>query len=104
MFKRVGGEDVALSLAVLSSTQMGTVFENVGMNNISVIHYLDGNNHAYRLLDQILFDKSIENIAIQPKDHEYANQVTQNIINNLCKLNNLLMVEPRGKVPLKIEY
>lgn len=103
LFRRLGGEDVALSLAILQSTQMGTAFENVGMDDISVLHYLDGNNHAYRILDKILYGKTIEHVVITPEDHAYANNVTQNIVHRLQQIQGWLSVEPKGKIPLKVE-
>ena len=103
LFKRVGGEDVALSLAVLQSTQMGTAFEDVGIDEIAVLHYLEGQNHAYRLLDKILYDKPIEGVIIKPEDQAYADDVTQNIVKRLQQLNNWLSTENKGKIPLKVE-
>lgn len=102
VFKHFGGEEVALSLAVLQSCQMGTAFDDVGMTEISVEYHYHSNVHAQRLLDTILFDELISNIT--QEDIQKANAVTQAIVERLQQLKTWLEVNPKGKIPLHIQF
>ncbi|AUZ06153.1 MULTISPECIES: glycosyltransferase family 2 protein [Vitreoscilla] len=101
LFRRLGGEDVALGLAVLQVTQMGVAFDNVGLNDITVLHYCRPNMHAYRLLDTVLFAQSQNHIT--QADHDAAQNVTDNIVSRLQNLQTWLSVQPKGKIPLQVE-
>lgn len=100
LFRRLGGEDVALGLAVLQTTQMGVAFDDVGLDEIGVLHYCRPNMHAYRLLDSILFGQHAQHINAQT--HQQADAVTQNIVSRLQNISLWLNVQPKGKVPLKV--
>lgn len=103
IFRRLGGEDVALSLAILATCQMGTAFENVGMEHIAIEYHAHPSVHALRLLDTILFHKD-QSQHIQQEDFEQANAVTQRIVQRLAQLKTWLEVQPKGKIPLVIEF
>ena len=101
LFRRLGGEDVALSLAVLQATQMAVAFDEVGLQEIAVKHYCRPNMHAYRLLDGVLFQKSNQHISTD--DKEQADAVTAQIVSRLNQLNKWLQVQPKGKVPMQVQ-
>lgn len=101
LFRQLGGEDVALSLAVLQLTQMGVAFNDVGVDNIRVRHYCRPNMHAYRLLDAVLFNAHAQEITQEAQ--QQADAVTANIVARLQRLQTWLQTEPKGKLPLKVE-
>ena len=101
LFRRLGGEDVALGLAVLASSQMGTAFDQVGLDDIAVLHHCRPNMYAYKLLDGVLFGLSRSDITAA--DQQQAQAVTDDIVLRLQQLQQWLHTEHKGKVPLQVE-
>ena len=101
LFRRLGGEDVALGLAVLASSQMGTAFDDVGLDEIAVLHHCRPDMYAYKLLDGVLFGLGRSDIT--EADQQEAQVVTDGIVSRLQQLQQWLHTEHKGKVPLKVE-
>lgn len=101
LFRRLGGEDVALGLAVLASSQMGTAFDDVGLDEIAVLHHCRPDMYAYKLLDGVLFGLGRSDIT--EADQQEAQAVTDGIVSRLQQLQQWLHTEHKGKVPLKVE-
>lgn len=100
LFRRFGGEDVALSLAVLQTCVMGTAFEQVGMDGIAVLHHCRPNMHAYKLLDAVLFGATRTDIS--PEDQRQADAVTARIASRLRSIAAWTQPKQAGKLPLNV--
>nr|WP_315044233.1 glycosyltransferase family A protein [uncultured Moraxella sp.] len=99
LFRTFGGEDGALGIALANTTQVGTLFEP---NHQGVIHYCREGMHAQRLLDAYLFDKHDD--AITETHLQYANQVTQRIMENIRCIAPVIDEKNIGRKPILIEY
>lgn len=101
LFRRLGGEDVALSRAVLDTTLMGTAFDEVGMDGIAVLHHCRPNMHAYKLLDGVLFGANRTDVTAA--DQQQAQAITDRIAARLRQIPVWLNTQHTGKLPLKVE-
>ncbi|WP_066801420.1 glycosyltransferase family 2 protein [Moraxella oblonga] len=96
LFKKFGGEDGALGLATIDTTSVATLFENYGFA-IGVNYYCHDNMHTRHLFDAILFGKNTRHVL--PDDMAKANQSTQNAIDRIQKLQQILSAK-KGKMPI----
>ncbi|KLT73326.1 glycosyltransferase [Neisseria arctica] len=94
IFKRFGGEDAALGIALTRSSVVGTLF---GENEPGVLHYCRKGMHAERLLDTALFNRSHSEITND--DLAAAEAVTQRICSRLNSIRNSLP-QQTGIMPL----
>lgn len=96
LFKRHGGEDAALGLALHASVMVGTLFDQTG------VHYRHKNgSHGERLLNTYLHDQAPEGITTL--DINQANAVTERIKTTLTNLRPILAKEHHQAVPLMVE-
>lgn len=99
LFKRLGGEDGALGIALVKSTAVGTLFEEKYQG---VKLYCRPGMHAEGLLRAALFNEHHENIT--HNDMAYANRVTEKIIKRLKQCQSILQVNDAGRRPISIDY
>lgn len=99
IFKKFGGEDGALGIALTKTTMVGTLFEP---EHAGVKHYCRANMHATRLLNAKLFNQYDKNITA--KHLQYAEQTTQRIITQVSNTAVALSAQPVGVRPIHIEY
>lgn len=96
LFKKHGGEDAALGLALHDSVMVGTLFEHPGV----MYRYREG-SHCERLLNVHLFEKFPMNITAE--DVAQADQVTAHIKNSLLSLRMTIRAEGGAVVPLHVQ-
>ena len=96
LFRRFGGEDVALGNALNQSTMVGTLFDEPGVQ-----HYYRAGMHAERLLRAHLCDE--HNADIAAEDHAHAHAVTARIRASLAQLRQSLQAGEHNVVPLLVE-
>lgn len=99
LFRRLGGEDGALGIALAEMTAVGTLFDDM---HRGVLHYCRDGMHAERLLDAYLFDK--HDPRITPEDAAYARAITDRIKERLASLRPILNETAIGRRPLILEY
>ena len=97
LFRRLGGEDGALGLATVGSSVVGTLFDD---NEPAVLHYWRDDIHAAHLLDAILFNQNPRHVTAH--DIQRANQVTQQIQQQLGSLKTILAAPQTGVMPLLV--
>ncbi|UOO83005.1 glycosyltransferase family 2 protein [Uruburuella testudinis] len=95
LFKRFGGEDAALGIALTRSSIVGTLF---GANEPAVLHYYRPGMHAERLLDAALFAQTAPRISAA--DLAAAEAVSQRISRQLTDLHACLTPPQTGIMPL----
>lgn len=98
LFRHFGGEDAALGNAFNQATVVGTIFTD---QPAGVLHYYHPHNHAIRILETGLFNRSIANI--EPYILK-AKQITASIIRQLESTQKLLSFSQKGIMPIYIEY
>lgn len=96
LFRRLGGEDGALGLALVANTVVGTLFDE---RVPAVNHHYRAGIHGARLLDALLFGH-LTNIT--QADLDYANQVTACIGRRLQHTLQLLAVPQTGVMALQV--
>ena len=99
LFRKVGGEDGALGIALATRTLVGTLFEP---SYAGVVHYCRDGMHAERLLNAYLFNQ--HDPVIRQDDINFANQVTQKIIHNLNTVMPIVNTQDIGRKPIRISY
>lgn len=99
LFRRLGGEDGALGIALAETTAVGTLFE---AQHRGVLHYCRDGMHAERLLDAYLFDRPDPRIT--PEATAYARTVTERIKRQLAAVRPIVHQTAAGRRPLIIEY
>lgn len=97
LFKELGGEDGALGIATTKVSYVATAFNDQG-----VLHYCREGMHAERLLDTILFDKHIAEVTEEKMAQ--ANQITDEICDQIKKLKQSLNSEEIGVKPLVLSW
>jgi len=97
VFRRLGGEDGALAIALHTRLQFGTLFGEPG-----VIYQFRPGAHAERLLTA-QFSGEIPP-EISPEDFARSRAVTQAIGERLESLRLILAQSPPGGAPLKVEW
>ncbi len=81
---------------------MGTAFDDVGLDEIAVLHHCRPDMYAYKLLDGVLFGLGRSDIT--EADQQDAQAVTDGIVARLQQVQQWLHTEHKGKVPLKVEF
>lgn len=99
LFRRLGGEDGALGVALAESTMVGTLFEPT---HRGVLNYCRDGMHAQRLLDAYLFDQTDSKIS--DDDLVAAHTVSERIKRQLASIRPVLVNEQIGRKPLIITY
>lgn len=98
LFRRFGGEDVALGNAFNKATIVGTIFTN---NPAAVLHYYHPNIHARKILESGLFQNLADDLS---QYIAQAEAITDTIATRLSSLKLLVSNEQTGVMPLYIEY
>lgn len=97
LFKRFGGEDVALGNAFNAATLVGTIFSD---NPPGVLHFYHNNIHAQKVLDAGLFGIK----AIEAQQHiPQAEQITVTITTRLMQLSDIVTGK-KGVMPIYLQY
>lgn len=96
LFRRFGGEDAALGLALHDTVMVGTLFEDVG-----VLYRYKSGSHCQRLLNAHLFQHMPEGLLQNHLDE--ANAVTERIVQNLKRMSGVLAGSMGKVVPLLVE-
>lgn len=96
LFRRLGGEDGALGLALVANGIVGTLFDECVP---AVHHHYRQGIHAVRLLENLLFEKSSD---ITQAQLDFANQVTACIGKQLQHTLQLLAVPQTGVMALQV--
>lgn len=99
LFRRLGGEDGALGIALAEMTAVGTLFDDT---HKGVLHYCRDGMHAERLLDAYLFGK--HDPRITPDAAAYARATTERIKAQLAAIRPVVNEDAIGRRPLIIEY
>ncbi len=99
LFRRLGGEDGALGLALVANTVVGILFDE---RVPAVNHYYRLGIHGERLLNVLLY--GISPMGVEQADFEYANQVTNTIGKQLKSIQTILNVKQTGVMPLQIQF
>lgn len=99
LFKKLGGEDAALGIALARSTMVGTLFAEP---HAGVLHYCREGMHAERLLNAHLFQ--IHDQRISSHEFQQAENVTQSIIQCLEQLKPILNFTNVGRREILVEY
>ncbi|MCF7529788.1 glycosyltransferase family 2 protein [Neisseria lisongii] len=99
LFRRFGGEDAALGIALTRSSVVGTLFSE---QDAAVRHIYRPGIHAEKLLDSALF--GIQNPNLTAQHLEQAEAVTQTICRCLNELAAHTAFEQRGIMPLQVNY
>lgn len=99
LFKRLGGEDGALGVAVSQSALVGTLFEP---ERAGVLNYCRDGMHAERLLDAYLFNKVASEIS--DEDRACADAISERIKTQLANMRTVLNASEIGRKPLIITY
>ena len=99
LFRRFGGEDAALGIALTRSAVVGTLF---GSEDAAVIHRYRTGIHAERLLDAALFGIAPEGMTAQHQAE--AEAVTQRICDTLGSLKTTLAFPQTGITALRADY
>lgn len=97
LFRELGGEDGALGIATTKISSVATIFNDVG-----VLNYCREGMHAERLLDAILFNR--KDSRITEEKMVQANQVTEQICQNINLLKTCLNSENIGITPYYLEW
>lgn len=97
LFRELGGEDGALGIATTQISSVATAFNDVG-----VLHYCREGMHAERLLNAILFNQ--KDSRITEEKMVQANQVTEQICQNINLLKTCLNSENIGITPYHLEW
>ena len=100
LFRRLGGEDGALGLATVASCGVATLFDQLAAENIGVDFYCRPGMHAERLFDAMLFGSLPA--GVDAAAQQQAQAVTQEVINRLQQLHQILASPERGKLPLQL--
>lgn len=99
LFRRLGGEDAALGIALAESSMVGTLFDDV---HAGVLHYYHKNIHATRLLDAALF--GISDPKICDTDMAAAHAISERIKRQLTAIYPIINNESIGRTPLVLTY
>lgn len=99
LFRRFGGEDAALGIALTRAAVVGTLF---GDNDPAVIHNHRPGIHAEKLLDAALFGKMPDGMT--ERHQAEAEAVTQRICNALATVKTALAHPQTGITELKTDY
>ncbi|HGO5855160.1 TPA: glycosyltransferase family 2 protein [Mannheimia haemolytica] len=97
LFRELGGEDGALGIATTQISSVATTFNDVG-----VLNYCREGMHAERLLNAILFNQ--QDLNITQEKVAQANQVTEQICQNINILKTCLDSENIGIKPYHLEW
>lgn len=95
LFRRFGGEDAALGIALTRTSVVGTLF---GEDEPAVLHYCRDGMHAERLLDLALFN--IPHPHIHTDHLAQAEAVTERICRQLAAAREALSPPQTGIMPL----
>lgn len=96
LFRRLGGEDGALGIALTRLTTVGTLFEEPGVE-----HHYHAGMHAERLLDMHLWNKA--DPRVQPADLVVAEEVTARIVRQVQELRWSLAQDQGAICPLLVQ-
>ncbi|MDO5058614.1 MAG: glycosyltransferase family A protein [Neisseria sp.] len=99
LFRRFGGEDVALGRAFLQCSIVATVF---GDNVPAVRHTLHPNAHAWQLLDSMLFGKMPEGIG--EAERQQADSISATIAERLRSVAPVLNTAQTGVCPMEVTW
>ncbi len=103
LFRRLGGEDAALGIALCEAAAVGTLFD---APHAGVLHYCRDGMHAERLLDAHLFNLMDDKITEAARSEAAA--VTARIKANLARLapimTPIISGENVGRRPLIVSY
>lgn len=91
LFRRLGGEDGALGIALTRACVVGTLF---GRDEAAVRHYLRPQSHAFRLLDAMLFGQNATQLGAA--ELAEAEAVSAEIAVSLTALRDCLAVPQSG--------
>lgn len=95
LFRRFGGEDAALGIAMTRVGVVGTLFDSPGVH-----HFYRAGIHASYLLDSHLFGQAAH---ATEEDFAQAEAVTQRICQRLRALQTVLAVPQSGTCPLYVQ-
>ena len=98
-FRKFGGEDAALGIALTRSSVVGTLF---GAEDAAVRHVYRRGIHAERLLDTAIF--GMTPAGIDEKHQIEAEAVTQRICANLAEVKAHLSFGQTGIMDLQVSY
>ncbi|QEY23447.1 glycosyltransferase family 2 protein [Neisseria animalis] len=99
LFRRFGGEDAALGIALTRSSVVATAFDEQAA---AVRHRYRAGIHAERLLDVALFGRQPERIT--EEDRSRAEAVTEAICRRLAEVKAHAEFSQTGIMPLKLTY
>ncbi|STZ75606.1 glycosyltransferase family A protein [Bergeriella denitrificans] len=99
LFKRFGGEDGALGIAMIRSSVVGTLFDGGAPG---VRHRYRAGIHAERLLDEVLFGR--RPAALSPEHIGEAEAVTERICRRLAEVKAHAAFEQNGVMPVSPVY
>ena len=99
LFRKFGGEDAALGIALTRSSVVGTLF---GTEDAAVRHVYRRGIHAERLLDTAIF--GMTPAGIDEKHQIEAEAVTQRICANLAEVKAHLSFGQTGTMDLQVSY
>ena len=99
LFRKFGGEDGALGIALTRSSVVGTLFDD---NDAAVCHRYRTGIHAEHLLNAVLFDKARSDIT--DTDYAEAEAVTQRICNRLEEIRSHAQHPQNGIMKLHAQY
>ncbi|MDO4450197.1 MAG: glycosyltransferase family 2 protein [Moraxella sp.] len=98
LFKKFGGEDGALGLATIDTATVATLFDNQGFD-VGVNYHCHDTMYANHLFNAMLFGENVRHVS--PDDVAKANQSTQNAINRVQKLRQILSAQ-KGKMSITL--
>ncbi len=96
LFRRLGGEDGALGIALTQLTTVGTLFDEPGVE-----HHYHAGMHAERLLDLHLWNKA--DPRVQPADLVVAEEVTARIVQQVQGVRRSLAQDQGVICPLLVQ-
>lgn len=96
LFKQLGGEDAALTLALPSQMHIGTLFDEPG-----VLHYCQAGTHAERLLRSHLFGETPEGVT--PEVLAQANAISARITQQVESVRMALNMPQKGVAVMVVE-
>ncbi|MEK6424332.1 MAG: glycosyltransferase family A protein [Burkholderia gladioli] len=97
LFRRLGGEDGALSVGVQARIRTGTLFDDPGVE-----HECAQGNHVIQLLDALLHGK--QPAGVTDEAMRESNAVVQRIAAGLDALHAVLGAPTGGALPLQIDH
>lgn len=98
LFRRLGGEDAALGIALTRCSVVATLFAD---SEPAVRYHLHPQAHAWRLLDAALFGKAAA--GIRDSDRAEAEAVTESIAARVRALKHLTNIEQAGICSMTVE-